>query len=93
MPTDTLTPSTSTHTMPPTSGHSAPGDGNEEEGVPFDEAHQRQLFEALDSAPDASLDYLHDLARSSAARLAEFVEAFFLRTLPRSYLAGYRATH
>eukprot|EP01046_Picozoa_sp_COSAG06_P043704 COSAG06_NODE_5768_length_3282_cov_3.482878_2_plen_711_part_00 len=37
----------------------------EEEGVPFDEGHQRQLFEALDSAPDASLDYLHDLARSA----------------------------
>eukprot|EP01046_Picozoa_sp_COSAG06_P088913 COSAG06_NODE_35312_length_461_cov_1.715470_2_plen_66_part_01 len=49
----------------------------EEEDVPFDEGHQRQLFEALDSAPDASLDYLHDLARSSAARLAELVEAFF----------------
>eukprot|EP01046_Picozoa_sp_COSAG06_P027200 COSAG06_NODE_2388_length_6965_cov_6.706379_1_plen_27_part_10 len=27
--------------------------------MPFDEAHQRQLFEALDSVPDASLDYLH----------------------------------
>ena len=51
----------------------------EDEGVPFDEAHQRQLFEALDSAPDASLDYLHDLARSSAARLVEFVEVFFRR--------------
>eukprot|EP01046_Picozoa_sp_COSAG06_P031396 COSAG06_NODE_3053_length_5914_cov_126.204643_2_plen_1719_part_00 len=51
---------------------------DEEEGVPFDEAHQRQLFEALDSAPGASLDYLHDLARS-AARLAEFVEVFFRR--------------
>ena len=25
------------------------------EGVPFDDAHQRQLFEALDSVPDASL--------------------------------------
>ena len=52
---------------------------DQEEGVPFDEAHQRQLFEALDSVPDASLDYLHDLARSSAARLAEFVEVFFRR--------------
>jgi ankyrin repeat protein len=71
---DTLTPSTAT---PPASGHSAPP-GNEE-AVPFDEGHQRQLFEALDSVPDASLDYLHDLARSSAARLAEFVETFFRR--------------
>ena len=55
-----------------------------EDELPFDEAHpilevERQLFEALDSAPDASLDYLHDLARSSAARLAEFVEVFFRR--------------
>ena len=71
---DTLTPSTAT---PPASGDSAPP-GNEE-AVPFDEGHQRQLFEALDSVPDASLDYLHDLARSSAARLAEFVETFFRR--------------
>ena len=46
--------------------------------MPFDEAHQRQLFEALDSAPGASLDYLRDLARS-AARLAEFVEVYFRR--------------
>eukprot|EP01046_Picozoa_sp_COSAG06_P026907 COSAG06_NODE_2343_length_7038_cov_74.415622_2_plen_397_part_00 len=47
-----------------------------EEGVPFDEAHRRHLFAALDAAPAASLDYLADLARS-AARLAELFEGYF----------------
>ena len=48
----------------------------EEEGVPFDEAHRRHLFAALDAAPAASLDYLADLARS-ATRLAELFEGYF----------------
>ena len=48
----------------------------EEEGVPFDEAHRRHLFAALDAAPAASLDYLADLARS-AARLVQLFEGYF----------------
>lgn len=45
-------------------------------GPPFDAEHQRRLFATLESAPDASLDYLRDLTRS-AARLVEFLELFF----------------
>ena len=45
-------------------------------GPPFDAEHQRRLFATLESAPDASLDYLRDLTRS-ADRLAEFFELFY----------------
>ena len=45
-------------------------------GPPFDAEHQRRLFATLETAPDASLDYLRDLTRS-ADRLVEFFELFF----------------
>ena len=42
--------------------------------MPFEAEHQRHIFAALETVPDASLDYLRDLA---AAHLAALVEAFF----------------
>ena len=58
--------------------------GMAEEGVPFEAEHQRHIFAALETVPDASLDYLRDLA---AAHLAALVEAFF-----RARAAAHKAT-
>ena len=46
--------------------------------MPFEAEHQRHIFAALETVPDASLDYLRDLA---AAHLAALVEAFFVNGL------------